>query len=115
MPAAADYRSFWPIYLAAHRRAGTRALHMLGSALALVLLAAALATARPILALAALLIGYGFAWASHALIEHNRPATFDHPLWSFLSDVRMLFLWLRGGLDAELRRHGIDQPRSRQP
>ena len=110
MPTAADYRSFWPVYLAAHRRAGTRALHMLGSGLALILLAAALAMARPWLAAAAVVTGYGFAWVSHALIEHNRPATFAHPFWSFFSDFRMLFLWLRGGLDAEIRRHGIGPP-----
>jgi hypothetical protein len=38
-----DYRSFWPVYLAAHRRGPTRLLHMLGTALGSLLFLAGLA------------------------------------------------------------------------
>jgi hypothetical protein len=41
---------------------------------------------------------------SYALVERNRPATFTHPWWSFVSDFRMLFTWLGGGLPASNNR-----------
>jgi hypothetical protein len=108
MPPVPDYRSFWPIYLAAHRRRGTRTLHMVGTTLGSLLIVAGLVLLNGWLLLAAPVVGYGFAWLSHGLIERNRPATFAHPLWSFLSDFRMLFLWLLGRLEGELRRAGIE-------
>ena len=37
------------------------------------------------------LIGYAFAWVGHFFIEHNRPATFLHPTFSFLGDMKLLW------------------------
>jgi len=98
MERSKTYRDFWPRYLAEHRRPATRALHFAGTCLGLFLLAGAVASGIWVLALAALVCGYAFAWIGHAVIERNRPATFTHPWWSFLSDFRMLFTWLGGGL-----------------
>ncbi len=110
MEPARSYREFWPLYLAEHRRPATRSLHFLGTGLGLTLLALAIVTGTWWLLPAALVAGYGFAWLAHGLIEHNKPATFTHPWWSFLSDFRMLGFFLSGRLRGELARHGITDP-----
>lgn len=102
-----DYAAFWPIYLAAHSRRATRAWHFAGTTTALICLVAAAVLGDWRLAVAAPVVGYLPAWASHFLVEGNRPATFGHPLWSLASDLRMYGLWLAGRLDGELRRHGV--------
>ena len=104
MQRSGSYREFWPRYLGEHRRAATRALHYIGTSLGLVLLAGAVAAGSWALAAAGLVCGYAFAWIGHALVERNRPATFTHPWWSFVSDFRMLFTWLGGGLPASNNR-----------
>lgn len=100
----ASYAEFWPLYLRAHRDPRTRAAHYVGTGagVALLLLAAARRDWR--LLLAAPAAGYAAAWIGHGAFEGNRPASFGHPLWSFVSDFRMLTLWACGRLHAELER-----------
>ena len=105
---AGSYKEFWPIYLGEHRRAATRGLHYLGTGLGLALLAAAIWLGDWRLLPAALVCGYAFAWIGHAAVERNRPATFSHPFWSFISDFRMFGLWLSGRLGRELARYGLE-------
>ena len=102
MPRSKTYRDFWPRYLGEHAHAQTRTLHFTGTGLGLFLLAGAVAAADWRLGLAALICGYAFAWVGHVVVERNRPATFTHPWWSFISDFRMFFTWLGGGLGGGL-------------
>ncbi|MEJ0071325.1 MAG: DUF962 domain-containing protein [Pseudomonadota bacterium] len=102
--AFADYDAFWLHYLAQHRRRGTRRLHYVGTTLGvLCVLVAALRLDWRFLA-AAPLVGYAFAWTAHFGLEGNKPATFGHPLWSFVSDFRMLALAATGRLERQLER-----------
>ena len=104
-----SYREFWPFYMAEHSRARTRALHFLGTALALLCLTLAVIETDPRWLVGTLLCGYGFAWIGHAFVERNRPATFRHPFWSLASDLRMFALWISGRLEGEIARLGITE------
>ena len=107
MRAVRSFAEFWPYYLREHSRPATRALHVVGTTLSLLLFLSALALRSPALVLGALVCGYAFAWAGHFFVEHNKPATFKYPLWSFAADWKMWALALTGRLTPELQRAGV--------
>jgi len=84
-----SFREFYPFYLSEHRDRTCRRLHVVGSALVLTFLALALFTLNAWWLLGAVLAGYGFAWVGHFFFEHNRPATFAHPIYSLIGDWAM--------------------------
>ena len=102
------FAEFWPHYLRAHSKPGTRLFHHVGLALAALSLLGAIVFLDWRLLIVAIFFSYGPAWISHALIEHNRPATFYHPWWSAIGDVRMGLMALTGRLDGEYKRFGIN-------
>jgi hypothetical protein len=99
-----SFAEFWPYYLNEHSRPGTRWLHLIGTTFGLVLVVFFILIGMWWLFPLALVPGYGAAWIGHFFIEKNRPATFQHPLWSFMGDYKMIVLMLTGRMDAELRR-----------
>lgn len=101
---AASFATFWPMYVMAHRHPVTRLFHCTGTLFGWALLAAAVALGNAWLLLPALVAGYSFAWFSHFFVEHNRPASFEHPLWSWLADQKMIALMFAGRMSAEVRR-----------
>jgi len=88
----ASFDDFFAYYVRQHSDRRNRMLHLLGTTLGLLVLAAALALRRPLLALLWPVVSYGFAWLGHFAMEKNKPASFEHPWWSFLADFRMLAL-----------------------
>jgi hypothetical protein len=82
----------------------TRGFHSVGTLAGWALLVAAIVFRQPWFILAALLVPYASAWVSHFFVEHNRPASFDHPLWSWLADQKMVALVLTGRMNREVRR-----------
>ncbi|MGB1699411.1 MAG: Mpo1-like protein [Nannocystaceae bacterium] len=104
---ASRYRSFaefWPYYVSEHRVRACRALHYVGTTLALSNLVAAVVFRMPELLGAAVVSGYFFAWIGHFFIEKNRPATFTYPLWSLIADFKMFGLACAGRMAAEVSR-----------
>jgi hypothetical protein len=95
------FAEFWISYLDAHRHPACRALHYAGTVWFLG--CPALAAWFSAWWLAALPLAYAPAWAGHVLIEHNRPATFGHPLWAVVADCRMFGLAVTGRLGPHLR------------
>lgn len=81
-----NFKDFYPFYLGEHRNPICRRLHFIGSALALSTCFWVLVTARWSGLILLPLFGYGFAWVGHFFFEKNRPATFTHPIYSFMGD-----------------------------
>jgi len=98
------FDEFWPYYLGEHRHPLNRLLHVVGSTLAVLVVLYGVETHRWGLLPAGIASGYAFAWIGHFLIERNKPATFQHPLWSFWGDWKMYALMLTGKLPGELSR-----------
>jgi hypothetical protein len=57
------FAEFWPAYVRAHSRPGTRLAHLVGTLSGWMLVGAAIADRRWILA--ATLVAYGLAWLAH--------------------------------------------------
>ena len=106
-PDPETYEEFWPYYVSQHLHPATRAIHVGATSAAGVVGAAGIVSLNPLLVAVAPVIGYGPAWASHFLIEKNKPATFEAPLWSLISDYRMCGLFLSGRLGHELMKYQI--------
>jgi len=93
-----SFREFYPRYLADHANRMSRRLHFVGTSVSLLVMLVAIPTRNGWWIPAAFALGYALAWIGHFFFEHNRPATFRHPLWSFAGDWRMWWDVLRGRL-----------------
>jgi hypothetical protein len=106
MSGESSFANFWPEYVRGHSQPGTRAIHLAGTLAGWLLLIFAIALRHWWWILAALIISYALAWISHFFVEHNRPTTFEHPLWSWWADQKMVALMLTGKMKEEVRRCG---------
>jgi hypothetical protein len=89
-----SFEDFWRRYQRDHSRQGTRALHAIGTSLAIFGLIWGVVVKDPMIPILAILMGYLCAWSGHLFIEGNRPTMTSHPVWSFICDVRMFRLTL---------------------
>jgi hypothetical protein len=84
-----SFADFYPFYLSEHRTPACRRLHFVGTATVIGLFATGILLTEWWLLALTPLAGYGFAWLGHFLFEHNKPATFAHPLYSLIADFVM--------------------------
>ena len=93
-----NYNEFYRFYLTEHRNINSRRLHAVGSSLGIYFWAKAIRQRKAKYLAYGLLSGYTCAWVGHFFHEHNKPASFKQPLYSFISDWRMLSDIVRGRL-----------------
>ena len=97
-----SFKSFYEFYLLEHKRTGTRVLHFIGTVGAILGILTSIFFQSPKPLIGSIIMAYFFAWVSHFFIEHNKPATFKYPFYSFLGDLKMfsdLLLRKRGFSD----------------
>ncbi|TCM69969.1 hypothetical protein EC844_102242 [Acinetobacter calcoaceticus] len=101
------YSDFYRFYLTEHRNITSRRLHALGSSIGLYYFSKAIRQGRAKYVVYGVLSGYACAWVGHFIFEKNKPASFKQPIYSFISDWRMLSDIVRGNLSL------IDRSRDR--
>lgn len=97
-----SFSEFWPHYVAEHSKFATRLLHLIGTLVGVGCAGFFITSGLWWLFPLGLIPGYGAAWIAHFFVEKNRPATFQHPLWSFIGDYKMIAMMLTGRMDTEV-------------
>lgn len=92
----ASFAEFYPFYLSEHANRTSRRLHLIGTLLLVAQWLLAIAARNPWFLLSGPMTAYACAWVGHFFFEHNRPATFDYPLYSLIGDFAMARDILRG-------------------
>ncbi|NNH01310.1 DUF962 domain-containing protein [Acinetobacter sp. ANC 5414] len=98
-----NYHEFYRFYLTEHRNITSRRLHVFGSGVGVYFFTQAIRQRKAKYLAYGLLSGYACAWVGHFMFEKNKPASFKQPLYSFISDWRMLSDVLRGNLSLKDR------------
>ena len=80
------FKDFYPYYLQEHANRTCRRLHFIGTTGVILLVIAALVTSSLTWLWFVPVMDYGIAWVGHFFFEHNKPATFQHPLYSLAGD-----------------------------
>jgi hypothetical protein len=99
-----NYREFWDFYVSEHSQPATRLLHFVGTSLGILLLIFFVASGQWYFFPAFFVVGYAFAWFAHFAVEKNKPASFRFPLWSLISDFKMMGYMLIGRMGREVER-----------
>jgi len=91
------FGEFYPFYLKEHSEPICRTLHFIGTAIGIVFLVVGSFTfTNKWWLLASPLWGYLFGFVGHYFFEHNQPATFKNPFYSFAADLVMFAQLLTG-------------------
>lgn len=98
-----NYAKFYRFYLTEHRNIMSRRLHAVGSSVGIYFFSKAIRQRQPKYFIYGLASGYACAWIGHFVFEKNKPASFKQPLYSFISDWRMLSDIVRGNLSLKDR------------
>lgn len=88
-PPYKNLAEFYPYYLSEHSDKICRRMHFIGTSLVILTVVYALLQGPLTLLWLLPVLGYGFAWVGHYVFEKNRPATFQHPFYSLVSDFIM--------------------------
>lgn len=89
-------KEFYPFYLSQHQNTACRILHFTGTSLFFFVFFGAFLFHKISFMILCPIVGYGFAWIGHFFFEKNKPATFQYPWYSLVSDFWLYFDILGG-------------------
>lgn len=99
------YTTFWdfyPYYLTEHARPINRTMHFIGTSLVIACFVSGVLLRDWRLFALLPVCGYGFAWVGHFVLEKNKPATFQYPIYSLGSDFVMYFHIITGQISKKV-------------
>ena len=105
--ARTTFPEFWRRYLAAHSKPATRAAHYLATLNGIVSTLVAIRSGQVGYVIGGIAISVAMAVSSHWLIERNQPLIRVNAFYGALSDLRMCWLALTGGIREEYERLGL--------
>lgn len=103
------FAAFWPDYLRAHRKSGTRVCHYIATLWGVSLGLYGIATLQIGYVIAAIAGGYALAVGSHYAFKDGKPLVARSAVMGACADFRMIALALIGRLDDEFRKYGITE------
>jgi hypothetical protein len=89
-------KEFYPFYLSEHTNTTSRILHFIGTGLVCLAFFTGFLFHNWHFFLVIPVLGYGFAWVGHFFFEKNKPATFQYPGYSLVSDFILFYDLLTG-------------------
>lgn len=90
------YKDFYRYYLEQHQRPLTKIFHSVSTLLVFGVICYVIQSGKERFLWYCPIFGYGMTWFSHLVFEKNTPTGFRYPIWSLISDVRMVFELLTG-------------------
>jgi hypothetical protein len=101
------FAEFWPDYLRAHEKTGTRSCHYVATLWGVSLSFYGIATRQVWYVIAAIAGGYALAVGSHHDFRDGKFLVGRNAVMGACADFRMIGLALMGRLDDEFRKYGI--------
>jgi hypothetical protein len=105
--ARTTFPEFWRRYLAAHSKPATRAAHYLATLNGIASTLVAIQLGQVGYLIGGIMLSVAMAVSSHWLIERNQPLIRVNAFYGALSDLRMCWLALTGGIRGEYERLGL--------
>jgi hypothetical protein len=105
--AGTTFAEFWRRYLTAHSKPATRAAHYLATLNGIGSTLVAIQFGQVGYLIGGIMLSVAMAVSSHLLIERNQPLIRVNAFYGALSDLRMCWLALTGGIRGEFERLGL--------
>ncbi|GET86808.1 hypothetical protein, conserved [Leishmania tarentolae] len=96
---ASNHKEFYIYYLAKHSKQWTRRIHLIGTAIGVVGAAASAVRMDAFGAAVSIAVGVAICWAGDAMVEKTSPTTFKNPIWSTVSNFKMVASILTGDMN----------------
>ena len=104
-----SFEEFWPHYLEEHSDPNNRLVHAIVTPVGIASTLAFAIAVTPWAIPLGIVGTYGSLWAfGHAMFQGNKPSTLQNPVYSFLSDFKMVGMMYMGKIEQEYERLGID-------